>query len=391
MTLKTSEAPATRRAWAGALACFVLAGATGAFFRFGMAHGFTGGLSLANVRHAHSHLMYFGWVTPALAALMLQRLPRLTGRPLPRWASYVPALMLATGLLAYPLFLAYGYAPAEIGTRRLPLSVISAGLNVLGWYLFVGLYARHTKGVPRSRPLLLWDIALIFLVAATMGAWGLALMKPLGVESVFWPSALTHLFLDLFSEGWFVLAVLGLAVRPGGGTERGDWSLWALVAGLPVMFVFGMPPSLVPPALAGLARAGGLLVAVGLAVQGARIMRTAPRAWRLPLLMLGLKVSMLATFSVLPQDWWAGHHGLRILYLHVTLLGFVTLGLAAAGPVRRGQGLLAVAVLAVLATIVPLTAVWPWGGTWRLTAAAWATVLPVLTGAGLLVDALRRE
>ena len=51
-----------------ALAVFVLAGATGAFMRFGLLYGMAG-LSYANVRHAHSHLMYFGWVTPALIAL----------------------------------------------------------------------------------------------------------------------------------------------------------------------------------------------------------------------------------------------------------------------------------------------------------------------------------
>ena len=389
-------------AWVGALWCFVLAGATGAFFRFGMAYGTTGGLSLANVRHAHSHLMYFGWATPALALLMLAHLPALTGRPLPRRAGWIPVVMLVTGLLAFPLFLAYGYTPAVIGGRRLPLSVMSAGLNVLGWYLFAGVYARMTRGVARNGPLVFWDIALVFLVFATFGAWGLALMKPLGVEAVFWQAALTHLFLDLFSEGWFVMALLGLvyAVRDASPGASRPWSLWLIVSGLPLMFVFGMQVSLVPPGLALLARGGGLLVATGLLANVWVLWRTpgAGGPWRLPLALLALKAMMLAGFSLLPQEWWAGHHGLRILYLHVMLLGFVTPGVVAVaertpGLVVGGRRWLYGAVVLVLVSLWPLTSLWPkaWAGTWALEVAAWTALLPVVAGAGLLLAAVRRR
>ena len=36
------------------------------------------GLSLGNIRHAHSHLMYMGWVTPALMALVAHAVDFLT-------------------------------------------------------------------------------------------------------------------------------------------------------------------------------------------------------------------------------------------------------------------------------------------------------------------------
>ena len=66
-------------AWQGALAFFVLAGLTGVLFRFGVAEGVTFGFNLGYIRHAHSHTMYFGWVTPALMALIASRLPELGG------------------------------------------------------------------------------------------------------------------------------------------------------------------------------------------------------------------------------------------------------------------------------------------------------------------------
>lgn len=57
-----------RGAWWGALACFILAGATGFLFRLGLSTGTTAGLDLTNVRHAHSHLMLLGFVTLGLVA-----------------------------------------------------------------------------------------------------------------------------------------------------------------------------------------------------------------------------------------------------------------------------------------------------------------------------------
>lgn len=62
--------------WGGALVLFIVAGVTGVFFRFGVAYGWTGGLNLENIRHAHSHLMYFGWGTPLLMGLLWRALPR---------------------------------------------------------------------------------------------------------------------------------------------------------------------------------------------------------------------------------------------------------------------------------------------------------------------------
>jgi hypothetical protein len=48
-----------RRVWRVSLACFVLAGAAGVLFRYGMLYGYPDGISELNLRHAHSHLMFF--------------------------------------------------------------------------------------------------------------------------------------------------------------------------------------------------------------------------------------------------------------------------------------------------------------------------------------------
>lgn len=56
--------------WRLAVCSFVLAGLTGVMLRLVPVVGLPGGLRFGDVRHAHSHLMYFGWATPMLMTLI---------------------------------------------------------------------------------------------------------------------------------------------------------------------------------------------------------------------------------------------------------------------------------------------------------------------------------
>lgn len=391
------ERPDEASVWWIALALFVVAGGTGALFRMGMVYGWTGGLELENIRHAHSHLMYFGWGTPALMALIWGALP--TRRTAPRQSAFrwVVGATLVAAVLAYPLFLLFGYAPVSIGGARLPIAVIGAGLNILGWYGFVGLYVVTTYGLPRRGPLPLWDGAVGALVLATLGAWGLSLLPLFGVENALLATALTHAFLDLFSEGWFVLGMLGVAFGVLGRATEGPrrWSLGLVALGLPCAFLLGLPVSQLPLGLELVGRASGVMVGTGLLAMGLQLVRGSLSRrdrwlWGVPLACLLLKAAAQGAGSLVPGLWLGAVHGVRILYLHLMLLGFLSLGLVAGAraawgglPIRR-VGLLYGTVVLVLLTLVPLT---PWGpgGPLAYEVAAWAALGPVLLGTGLLV------
>ncbi len=392
---------AVRTAWRGALACFTLAAATGALFRFAAAYGLPLGLGLGNVRHAHSHLMYFGWATPLLMAMLAARLPAFSGRT----AQRLVWVCLGAALLAYPPFLLFGYTPAVVGARRLPLSVMAAGLNAVAWYAFMGYYARAARaaarGARRSMGQTLLDLAVAFLGVATLGAWGLALLKPLGISDAFWSVALTHLFLDTFSEGWFVLGTLGLVwmhADPEGARPPGR-SLALVCAGLPALFALALPESLAGPGLRTWARLASVLVGAGLLVNVWALARAPGRRWAglwaLPVALLAAKAAAQVGAGLWPGFWPAGRHGLRILYLHLTLLGFVTASLAALawqahGVARRsGVPALYAALAVVLASLLPLSGLPGLSAAWGLKAAAWASALPVAAGAWLLVQSLR--
>ncbi|MBK9053397.1 MAG: hypothetical protein IPL78_21595 [Chloroflexi bacterium] len=391
-----SRPPVLTRYWLAALACFVVAGTTGALYRFGLVLGLPWGLALTNVRHAHSHLMYFSWVTPALMALVVARLPEVLpdSWDVPvrrfRWP-IVGALVL--GLAAYPFFLLFGYQPVVVGSARLPLAAVIGSLNTFAWYGFVWAYVKTTWRAPRVLPLKLWDAAAAFLVLASLGGWGVAMAGRLGIDSLFITQAFTHLFLDLFADGWMVLALLGLATvsRPDlGRSAAATQALTLLIIGLPVTFLLTIPVGLVPPAVRAVAGLGGVLVGVALLMQG-WLLRPRPSTnrwslWTVPLFFLMLRAIAEIGIALPVIARWAERMNLRISYLHWLLLGFVTLGLVAAAnetwpfhPLKSWRAF-TIGVILIVVSLIPLTRLWPeaWSGLWVLWLAAIVTLIPVL-------------
>ncbi|MCA9875986.1 MAG: cbb3-type cytochrome c oxidase subunit I [Anaerolineales bacterium] len=389
-----------RWTWLCALGLFILAGSTGVLMRFGLLSGFPWGLQYTNVRHAHSHLMYFGWVTPALMGLMVAWLPALTGRPLSaqlqtRFRAIIGALLLlAVG--AYGAFLLYGYRPAQVGGLRLPLSTILASLNMIGWYIFIAVYRQATKGAARISPLRLWDAALAFLVLASLGAWGVAVTAVLHVQDPLVSAILTHLFLDLFADGWFVLGVLGLASAANPAASRHPWAARSeslLIMGLPVVFLLGIPVNLLPSFVRLIGSLGGLMVGLGLWGQIVVLWQGAEPRWRPALVFLGLEATAVLAVTVPTVARWSERANLRISYLHWLLLGFVTLGLVTAAQATwgrefvRGRRWMVTAVTLLILSLIPLTNVWPavWHGRWTMQLAAWAALGPVIVASGMLL------
>lgn len=389
-----------RWTWLGALSLFILAAATGALLRFGLLSGFPWGLQYTNVRHAHSHLMYFGWVTPALMGMMVAWLPTLTERPfslsLQRRFHAIIFITLLLALAAYLPFLLYGYRLAEIGSARLPLSTIMASANILAWYAFGLTYWQATKGAARVKPLRLWDAALIFMVLASSGAWGVAVAAALNLSNPILAAALARIFLDLFAEGWFVLGLLGLAYAANPSAIGHRWatpSETLLIMGLPVIFLLGMPVTLLPAPVRLIGSLGGLMVGIGLLGHLVALWGAGERRWRPALFFLGLKAAATLAITVPAIALWTDRALLRVSYLHWLLLGFITLGLAAAAQTMWGRkfirgfwALTAVATLLIL-SLIPLTTLWPtaWQGRWTREFAAWVALGPVIVASGMLL------
>lgn len=386
-----------------ALACFVLAGSTGAFLRFGV---FTtmAGLDYANVRHAHSHLMSFAWATPAIIALFAAQLPRLTERPPGRGFRFVLPLVLFAGLSVYVPFLLYGYKTAAIGGANLPLAAMAATLNVLVWYLFALIYFTKVWRAPKTRALWLMNASVFFMLLATGGILAMpALAAPRFQDPVF-SIALTHIFLYTFLEGWFVPAILALAYAtlPDAGQHR--WARLSgdlLVLGLPFVFLLYMPVTMLTPSVRLIGSIAGLLVVLGTMGNVVALWRSIGgaaigRIWRAPLVFLVLKsILLLAMLAPIPARMMELTQ-MRVVYLHTITLGVVTLGLFAAAQRQwavPGRRWMVLAVTLLILSLIPLTGFWPlgFGGMWTLQVAAWAALGPVVVAIGVLVAGLRKR
>jgi hypothetical protein len=386
---RTGADEAVLSAWRWALAAFALAALTGSLLRFGMLHGFPFGLRFVDVRHAHSHLMYFAWVTPAL---MLSIATVLRRRGLRVRAGWVVALTLVVGFAAYPPFLLSGYGTLPLAGRDLPVSMIVASLNGLAWYGFAAVYLAATWGRSRTTTLRAFDAALFLLLLASLGAVGLAVVGTAGAADPAWMAALVEFFLDLFGEGWFALGVLGLAYATAGrGHAAPPWAsagVELLTAGLVVRSLAALAAPTGAAWVVGAAGSvGAVLTGVGLLLAVWPLWRhwRLLTSWTIPLAFMTLKGLVEVSLAWPAARAWVDAMALRVLLLHAYLLGAVTLGLVAAarrllGPAAAFRpAALVVAVLLLLASLLPLTGVWPRGlaGTWSLPVAAWASLLPV--------------
>lgn len=385
--------------WKIPLACFIIAGLTGFLYRIGMLGWLPSflGLAMDNIRHAHSHLMFFGWAVPFPLFILLKHVAdKKVSRP-PGWQQMRFAIGggLLFGLLAYPFFLIYGYSPVEIGSVSLPLSVILSGLVMICWYAFMWGYGK-ARGVLDGDEAQPWfDGALVMLFTCSLGAWGVALVQEVNLDNHLLMKAMTHFFLATFTEGWTVTALVAILVAKL-GLKSEEWAvpqnlaLGCIALGAPLTFPYGISESLLSPVLLAIARIGGGLAAIGLIFVVHAIIKSGRWKvnrwiWIWPVGLLAFKAVMQLVASVVPSSFWLSDHALRILYLHVLLLGAFTLTMTGWLHSRSSvadsffYGIVA-AIGSVLLSLLLPTRFWPvvLGGVWIFYALAALALLPVL-------------
>lgn len=416
-----------RLAWRLAVASFTVAALTGAFMRFGLYLGFPWGLQYGDVRHAHSHLMFFSWATPALA-LCADAALRAAGRRLPGGPALAVVAALA-GLVAYVPFVLSGYRLMPIGSAELPLSMMASGLNGIVWYALALLYLLGSWGARRTPALRLMDGAVVMLVVSTVGVLLLMLDGIGGTGTPRRVAANAEYYTSLFADGWFGLGLLAaLALTRFGGRSgsatsadhaphgavrqnpsgEGGFALatWALVIGLSVrsgtllLTDLGLVAGLRPATGVGglLAAAAWLWLAAGLWRRRPRVRSVGGVVAAVVLWLVVLKAVFELALALPAGEAFVESESLRVLLLHAYLLGAVTLGLASAARVALGSrawhglGAFSIAVGVMVLCLLPLTGLWPTAlaGAWTLRAAAYSSLGPPLLAAWALSQTFRR-
>ncbi|TXD35678.1 hypothetical protein FRC98_15850 [Lujinxingia vulgaris] len=399
MTRTSTHSPnlaAPRRLFMASALGFVVAAALGALFRFGMLRGDFFGLQAGDLRHAHSHLMLMGWATPALIALITARAPAL-GLKLPLRATLATGwAALALAALSTPAFALYGYRSAAIGDANIPIAAALSGVAMLVWYAFAALVAIAARRAPDAhapnpaRSLL--KIAVGAMVISSVGAWALAAQMITKSGDALSQQLAVHFFVDLFGIGWLLVGALALlraeiARHPSPTETR---ARWMLLAGLPLLFLAGMPSAELGPALRILGHVGAALSAAGFVALSLPLWRVLGAWRRVALGFLLASALMLASIAIPPVAHWGQTAGLRLFFLHTAFAGAVTLTLISVaarqfGPSRSpSPATWTLAVALLLSTLLPLTGIWPaaLSGRWvlvsALAGALGATILSAL-------------
>jgi len=352
------------------LLSFILAAATGALFRYGLIFPLPESLALDNIRHAHTHLMFFNWISPPVMAWMATLLIR-SGTSLPaesvRRCLYT---MLFLGFLSYPFFLFFGYSPIQLGFATMPLSAIISGLIMLTWYWFATLYFTFRKQAKTTQALDIFDGALVALLVSSIGAWGVSAAQFFdGVNSLI-PSALTYFFLNVFTEGWAVLAAIGIiwsAVELPKPKIQSSWFYLPVLFGSMLLFPLSFSKSLLTIEMLIAARIGLSMIVLSLSVNLIYFLKSTSLKNRFLfyslLILLILKISAQA-ITVFPTDFWIGVHGLRILYLHLVMLGFITITMIHFLPFSKKPApfitsLFVISVWLLLLSLAAISGYWP--------------------------------
>lgn len=357
------------RIWQLSLLSFIIAAFTGFLYRYGMLYPLPEWLNFANIRHAHSHLMFFNWVSPPLMVLMLGSLIRSNNTNAIRSFSICLYVMLFLGFLSFPFFLLYGYHSVAIGSTSLPLAAIISGLVMITWYWFGWLWIRYRKETTDTVPLIFYDGALLTLIISSLGAWGVSIFQFTPVDSPLISSAMTHFFLAVFTEGWAVLAILGVIwtkvdLKPETLPVKTEWLWIPILIGSMLIFPYSLTESLVTTPMLISAMVGILLIVIATSLNlwffiknelfKGFILKTI-------LLLIGLKVFM-QVLALLPLDIWPGEHGLRVLYLHLLLLGVISILLIDEIPTnikKISKSAFTVSVLLVLISLLFISGYWP--------------------------------
>lgn len=326
----SNNIPQHKWLWSASLLFFIIAGCTGVMFRIGMTGLDFFGLSLQNIRHAHSHFMFFGWAGLLPLIILYEDIVAVSSN-VRKSAKYSLVAILILSPVTYIFFLLWGYHPVSIGDAHIPMAAILSSFVMIAWYGFAVSYFRHkpTQAYEYSS----WfQLAFVLLIVSSFGAWGVGILQIFEIENALIPKALTHFFLGTFTEGWVVLFVIGMIVRSL-NMKNNDFlispnTLQMMIAfGALLSFSYGIHYSMLTIELLWSVRVGGVLGAFALIIVVLSGLKKSGinKTWVWPLLLLGGKAVIQLIISLYPNEIWFSDHNLRILYLHLLLLGAFTI------------------------------------------------------------------
>lgn len=312
---------------------FFIAAALGLFLRWQFIDP-TPGVRYTYFLHAHSHVMFLGWVFNLLYLSFVEyHLAHLDLKPFKRFFLLLQLLVTAM-LISFPI---QGY-----GLYSITFTTVHT-LAVIG---FIIVFFRRTKGM-RSTSLWFARISLIFFFISTAGPFALGYLMANDLGSTVWNNFSIYYYLHFQYNGFFLFGIFSLffqvlerkniAFSHSRAMTFGKWSAVACVPAY-VLSVLFAKPGLAFNIAGGIAAAIQLL-ALGVFLEELKGMRATLKTKLTPTSYLLLRVSfaalliksvlqLLSADPTLAQLAWE-LRPVVIAYLHLVLLGVITFFLLA--------------------------------------------------------------
>lgn len=154
--------------------------------------------------HAHSHFAFTGWVTQILMALLVSRLYTGQENPFKKYRSILYGNLIA----AYGMLFTFPVQGYGI------YSIAFSTLSILAAYAFAVVYWRDLNRVLVKSPADPWfRSALFFNIISSAGAFALAIMMATKTAHPDRYLAASYFFLHFQYNGWFFFACTGLLIH----------------------------------------------------------------------------------------------------------------------------------------------------------------------------------
>lgn len=286
-------------------------------------------ISFKNLLHAHSHFAFGGWVMPALLAMILKYFPEIAALVSSRHLRNICLMLFVSSygmLMSFPF---QGYALVSI-----LFSSLSIGAGFYMAYIF-WIVTSHCKQQVSIRFL---RAGLFYLTISALGPFATGPLAAMGYTGspIYFNSI--YFFLHFQYNGWFTFAILAIIYKMLNLESRNSkWAFYLMsISCAPAYFLSTLwsHPGIVFNIVGGVA-AGLQLIAACLIIQDftrrKSFIQIKTGLFQLAVIFFVLK-NVLQLASSFPEvaDIAYRQRNFTIAYLHMVLLGFVTLFLLGA-------------------------------------------------------------
>lgn len=291
-------------------------------------------LDQKHVQHSHSHFAFAGWVTQTLMVLMVAYLSKQKNEN--KFIDY-KNLLIGNLLSAYGMLL--GFPIQGYGFVSITFSTLSVFVS----YFFAVKYWKDLSSIKSHNTTHLWfKGALIFAVISSIGTFALAYMMSNRIAHQNWYLASIYYYLHFQYNGWFFFACAGLlqSILPAGIVHQHkklSYIFWLFASSCVPAYLLSTLWMKMPSWLYGIVIIAALMQVVAwymfiqILLQHRQLLKdkfSSHGAWVLILSAMALSIKLILQIgSTIPAlgQWAFGFRSVVIAYLHLVLLGVISL------------------------------------------------------------------